>query len=66
MVCDDSASARRSEVGDLHPAIAGDQDVAGLNVAVDEAALVCRGDRLRRLGDDPCRLARRQRRRSAG
>ena len=48
------------EVGDLHPAVAADQDVAGLHVAVDDPArmgcLECPGG----LGHDSGRLARRQ------
>ena len=49
-----------AEVGDLHPALAGHQDVAGLDVAVDEAPVVRGGERAGRLGDEPRRGARRQ------
>ena len=35
-----SATARTAEVGDLHVAVIGDQDVLGLDVAVDEARRV--------------------------
>ncbi len=49
------------EVGHLHAAVAGDQDVARLDIAVDEAPFVRGGDRARCLGCDPRRLTRRQR-----
>ena len=36
-----------AEVEHLHPALSGHHDVGGLEVAVDDAALVCRAQRLR-------------------
>ena len=48
------------EVGDLHPAVAVDHDVARLHVAMDDAPLVGRLEGARRLGGDPGGLARRQ------
>ena len=45
------------EVGHLHPAFASHQDVAGLDVAMDETIRVGRGDRPRHLGRQPRRLA---------
>ena len=41
-----------AEVGDLHAAVLGDQDVPGLDVAVDDVALVRVGQSLGRLADD--------------
>ena len=49
-----------AEVGDLHLAVAADEDVAGLDVAVDEPGGVGRGERARHGGPDAGDLARRQ------
>ena len=39
-VCVGRVQAGEAEVGDLHPALGGDQDVGGLDVAVDDALAV--------------------------
>jgi hypothetical protein len=49
-----------AEVDDLHPPIAPDQDIAGLDVAVDDAPGVTRGERAADAGRDAGRLGRRQ------
>ena len=49
------------EVDDLHPTVGPDQDVARLDVAVDEAAGVGSGQGSGDAGPDPCDLARGQR-----
>ena len=49
------------EVGDLHPALAGHEDVAGLDVAMDEASVVRGADGARRLGDEARGSPRRER-----
>jgi hypothetical protein len=46
------------EVGDHRAAVAGEQDVARLHVAVDDAAHVCDAERTRDVGADPCRFGR--------
>ena len=51
-----SMCAAQAEIGDLHPPPPGDQDVLGLDVAVDQAGLAGRPDRLRRLLHDRDRL----------
>jgi hypothetical protein len=48
------------EVGHLHPAVAADQDVPGLYVAVDDPPRVSRLESARGVGDDPGGLARRE------
>ncbi len=48
------------EVGHLDPAVAGEKDVARLDVAMDEPARVRGGKRPRGLGDDARGLARRE------
>ncbi len=49
------------EVGDLHEAVVGEQDVAWLDVAVHDADVVCLADRGGDLRADPRHLQRRQR-----
>ena len=49
------------EVGDLHPPVLGDQDVGGLDIAMDDAASVGGRDCASHVGGDTRRLARRQR-----
>ncbi len=44
---------RDAEVAELQEAVAGDQHVAGLHVAVDDAGPVGGGERVGRLGDEP-------------
>ena len=53
--------ARDAEVGELHVAVGGDQDVRGLHVAVHHARGVRRAQRLGRLGQDRGGFVRRHR-----
>jgi hypothetical protein len=49
------------EVGDLDPAVGADQDVARLDITVDEPAGMRGGEGVRDAGPDPCGLPRRKR-----
>ncbi len=52
--------AGQAEVGDLDPAVVGEDDVLGLDVAVHDAGRVCRRERVEHRLEDVERLARGQ------
>ena len=53
------SSRRQTEVEDLDPSVAGDEDVFGLQIAVNDSLLVRSGEAVRDLDADLDRLARR-------